>query len=226
MGCGNGAFIEHIYTVIERQTRRGKMLDEYPLFLVGADYNQAALKVTRANLIKADIWAKVIWGDIGQLALLANDLLDNYNIDLKDLLNVRTFLYHNRIWEMPKHFTNDRVSHSTGAFAHRGQLISNSLVEYNLLEHLIKRSSYVQKFGLLMIELHTIAPNLTAANLGNTAPTACDATHGFSDEYIVEIHALHKIAAEAGLFPDTNFFRRFPDAVIATVSINLLKGIG
>ena len=95
MGCGNGAFIEDIYTVIERQTPRGKMLDDYPLFLVGADYNQAALKVTRANLIKADIWAKVIWGDIGQPDLLANDLLENYNIDLKDLLNVRTFLDHN-----------------------------------------------------------------------------------------------------------------------------------
>ncbi|KIA87662.1 class I SAM-dependent methyltransferase [Flavobacterium sp. AED] len=226
MGCGNGAFIEHIYTVIERQTLRGKMLDDYPLFLVGADYNQAALKVTRANLIKADIWAKVIWGDIGQPDLLANDLLENYNIDLKDLLNVRTFLDHNRIWEMPKQITKDRVSHSTGAFAHRGERISNSLVEDNLLEHLNKWSPYVRKFGLLMIELHTIAPNLTAANLGKTAATAYDATHGFSDQYIVEIPVLHKIAAEAGLYPDTNFFRRFPDAAIATVSINLLKGNG
>jgi hypothetical protein len=60
MGCGNGAFIEDIYTVIERQTPRGKMLDDYSLFLVGADYNKVALKVTRANLIKADIWAKII----------------------------------------------------------------------------------------------------------------------------------------------------------------------
>jgi hypothetical protein len=35
------------------------MLDDYPLFLVGADYNQAALKVTQANLIKADIHLKL-----------------------------------------------------------------------------------------------------------------------------------------------------------------------
>ena len=61
---------------------------DYPLFLVGADYNQAALKVTRANLIKADIWAKFIWGDIGHPDLLNSDLQENYNIDLKDLLNV------------------------------------------------------------------------------------------------------------------------------------------
>ncbi len=224
MGCGNGAFLQHIFEVIERQTLRGKMLDEHPLFLVGVDYNQAALKVTRANLIKADIWAKVIWGDIGRPDLLAADLLENYNIDLKDLLNVRTFLDHNRIWEDPQQVTPGRVSHSTGAFAHRGKRIPNHLVEDNLLWHLKKWSPYVDRFGLLLIELHTIDPKLAAAHIGRTSATAYDATHGFSDQYIVEIDVFNKIAAEAGLYPDPDVFRRFPDADTATVSINLLKG--
>lgn len=224
MGCGNGAFLQHIFEVIDRQTLRGKMLDEHPLFLVGADYNQAALKVTRANLIKADIWAKVIWGDIGRPDVLSDDLKENYNIDLKDLLNVRTFLDHNRIWEAPKHIHKDRVSRSSGAFAFRGKRISNNLVEDNLLEHLQKWAPYVRKFGLLLIELHTINPKLTASNLGRTAATAYDATHGFSDQYIVEIDVFNSVASEAGLFPDPTIFRRFPDATTATVSINLLKG--
>ncbi|OIV40428.1 class I SAM-dependent methyltransferase [Flavobacterium johnsoniae] len=224
MGCGNGAFLQHIFEVIDRQTLRGKMLDDYPLFLVGADYNQAALKVTRANLIKADIWAKVIWGDIGRPDLLSDDLRENYNIDLKDLLNVRTFLDHNRIWEDPKHINKNRISKSTGAFAYRGKRISNNLVEDNLLEHLQKWSPYVRKFGLLLIELHTINPKLAAHNLGKTPATAYDATHGFSDQYIVEIDVFNAVAAEAGLFPDQSIFKRFPDADIATVSINLLKG--
>lgn len=224
MGCGNGAFLQHIFEVIERQTLRGKMLDDYPLFLVGADYNQAALKVTRANLIKADIWAKVIWGDIGNPDLLSSDLQENYNIDLKDLLNVRTFLDHNRIWEDPKNKTKDSVSTSTGAFVHRGVRISNNDVEDNLLEHFMKWSPYVRKFGLLIIELHTVAPELTARNLGKTAATAYDATHGFSDQFIVEIEVLRKIAAEAGLHSDDNYFKKYPDTDYATVSINLLKG--
>ena len=224
MGCGNGAFLQHIFEVIDRQTLRGKMLDEHPLFLVGADYNQTALKVTRANLIKADIWAKVIWGDIGRPDVLSDDLKENYNIDLKDLLNVRTFLDHNRIWEDPKHINKDRISKSSGAFAFRGKRISNNLVEDNLLEHLQKWSPYVRKFGLLLIELHTINPKLTAHNLGRTSATAYDATHGFSDQYIVEIDVFNSVASEAGLFPDPTIFRRFPDADTATVSINLLKG--
>lgn len=224
MGCGNGAFLEHIFDVIERQTKRGKMLDDHPLFLVGVDYNEAALKVTRANLIKADIWAKVIWGDIGRPQLLADTLTEDYNIDLKELLNVRTFLDHNRIWEEPKSKTPNRVSTSTGAFAHRGKRISNNDVEDNLLEHLLKWSPFVHKFGLLIIELHTIPPELTAENIGRTAATAYDATHGFSDQYIVEIDVLHKIAAEAGLFSDDKVFTRFPNSDLATVSVNLFKG--
>lgn len=224
MGAGNGAFLQHIFEVIDRQTLRGKMLEEYPLFLVGADYNQAALKVIRANLIKSDIWAKVIWGDIGKPDLLAEDLKKNYNIELSDLLNTRTFLDHNRIWEEPKMITPNRTSTSTGAFVFRGKRISNNLVEDNLLEHLKKWFPYVQKHGLLLIELHTIACELTAKNLGKTPATAYDATHGFSDQYIVEIDVFHKICKEAGLYPDEKVFRKFPDSDLATVSINLLKG--
>jgi len=223
MGCGNGAFIHHIFDVIEHQTKRGKFLDEHPLLLVGADYNQAALKVTRANLIKSDIWAKVIWGDIGMPDILAKDLKEDYNIDLKDLLNVRTFLDHNRIWEMPKINTN-RVSTSSGSYAYQGERISNNLVEESLLEHLKKWKPYVERFGLLMIELHTINPEIASKNIGITAATAYDATHGFSDQYIIEVVVFNAIASEAGLYPDTDYFTKFPNSELATVSVNLLKG--
>src|SRR5690606_3750535 len=124
------------------------------------------------------------------------DLKKNYNIDLADLLNTRTFLDQNRIWEDPKNLTSDRISSSTGAFAFRVKLISNNLVEENLLNHLQKWSPYVQKHGLLLIELHTIAPTLAAQSIGKTATTAYDATHGFSDQYIVEIDVFHKICKE------------------------------
>jgi SAM-dependent methyltransferase len=223
MGCGNGAFLIHLYEVIERQTLRGTMLEEYPLFLVGADYNTAALKVTRANIIQADIWAKLIFGDIGRPDLLAKDLDENYGIQLKELLNVRTFLDHNRIWSTPEVETPNRTSDSTGAFAFRGKRISNTEVEDNLKEHFQKWSPFVEKFGLLVIELHTISPKVTARNIGKTAATAYDATHGFSDQYIVEIEVFHKIAEEAGLFPVERYFTKFPNSELATVSINLLR---
>ena len=224
MGCGNGAFLEHVFEVIEQRTLRGTLLDEHPLFLVGADYNEAALKITRANLIKADIWAKVVWGDIGRPDLLANELNENYGIDLNALLNVRTFLDHNRIWSEPEHTTPNRVSSSTGAFAHRGALISNNRVEDNLLEHFTKWQPYVERFGLLVIELHTVPPDVTAANLGRTPATAYDATHGFSDQYIVEPDVFLRVAAEAGLHAVPEYMNRYPDTDYTTVTVNLFRG--
>ena len=224
MGCGNGAFIQHLFDVIEKHTLRGKMLDEHPLILVGSDYNEAALKITKANLIQADIWAKVIWGDIGKPDLLAKELIENYDVDLKDLLNVRTFLDHNRIYEKPGFTTENRVSESTGAFAFRGERISNNTIEDSLLEHFKKWEPYIKKFGLLVIELHTVPPNITADNLGKTAATAYDATHGFSDQYIVEVDVFNKIINEAGLVANNKLCRKFPDTDYATVTINLLQG--
>lgn len=224
MGCGNGAFLEHLFDVIEQRTLRGKMLDEYPLFMVGADYNQAALKITRANLIKADIWAKIVWGDIGRPDLLDRDLREDYNIELASLLNVRTFLDHNRIWQEPEFSDKSRLSTSSGAFCFRGRRLSNNLVEDNLLEHFKKWSPYVKKFGLLVIELHTINPAITAANLGKTPATAYDATHAFSDQYIVEAEVFLRIASEAGLSPDPKVSTFYPDSGMATVTVNLLKG--
>ena len=221
MGCGNGAFLQHLFSVIESQTYRGTVLDEHPLFLIGADYNEAALKVTRANLIQADIWAKIVWGDIGDPDLLAKDLRDKYNVDLKDLLNVRTFLDHNRIWEQPQQTDGLRTSASTGAYATKGKRINNNLVSESLKLHFQKWAPYVDKFGLLLIELHTVNPELVAQNLGKSAATAYDATHGYSDQYIVEINEFTTVLEEAGLVTDKSQFRKFPNSDLATVSINL-----
>ncbi len=224
MGCGNGAFLQHIFEVISQRTLRGEMLEDYPLLLVGADFNEVALRVTRANLTKADIWAKVTWGNIGRPDLLARDLNENYGIALEDLLNVRTFLDHNRQWEQPKLKLEGRVSQSSGAYSFRGKRLNNNDVEAGLLEHLKCWEPFVRRFGLLVIELHTISPRLAAANIGLTSATAYDATHGYSDQYILEIDVFTKIAADAGLYPDPASFFKFPQSDLATVSINLLKG--
>jgi hypothetical protein len=39
--------------------------------------------------------------------------------------------------------------------------------------------TYVRNFGFTDDKLHTIPPSVTAANIGKTAATAYDATHGF-----------------------------------------------
>ncbi len=223
MGCGNGAFLIHAFDTVATRTKRGELLEDHPLFLVGADYNNAAIKVSRANLIQANVWAKLMWGDIGDPERLSDDLRKQYNIELSELLNVRTFLDHNRVWSAPVEPQPNRLSHSTGAFTHRGVRLSNNHVEDSLMEHFKKWSPYVKKHGLLLIELHSVDPKLVAQNIGRTAATAYEGTHGFSDQYIVELAVFKKIAQEAGLHPVNKYAYRFPDSDLATVSINLLR---
>ncbi|RMA57038.1 class I SAM-dependent methyltransferase [Ulvibacter antarcticus] len=223
MGCGNGAFLIHLFEVIEQRTKRGALLEQYPLFLVGVDYNKTALKVTRANLVKADIWAKVIWGDIGDPLTLETDIRENYNIELSDLLNVRSFLDHNRPWSEPIS-KSELSSSSSGAFASCGKRLSNADVESNLREHFEKWAPFIQKFGLLLIELHTIDSKIAARNIGKTATTAYDATHGFSDQYIVELEVFNKVTKLTGLHSVEKHFSKFPDNELATVSIQYLVG--
>ncbi len=223
VGCGNGAFLKHLFNLIENRTSRGQQLEEHPLLLIGVDYNEAALKITRKNLVQADIWAKVIWGDIGNPQSLSNDLEEKYGINLSDLLNVRTFLDHNRIWEEPSVSENMSLSESTGAYAYRGKRLDNNLVIESLKQHFTKWKPYIDKFGLLLIELHTSDPKLVSKNLGKTAATAYDATHGYSDQYIIELDEYMKAMESIGLLPDEKAFKKFPNSDLATVSINLFK---
>ena len=223
MGCGDGSLLAHIFDVIWNRTERGKILDEHPLFIFGADYNEAAITATRNTLNQADIWAKVVWGDIGDPDQLAELVQEKYDIDLSSLLHVRSFLDHNRIFHKPSQI-HKQGSDSSGAFSYRGERLRNQVVESNLQEHLEKWKPYVSRYGLLVIELHTISPNLTSENIGKTPATAYDATHGFSDQYILELDIFLEVAARAGLKPDPSHQFKFPNSSLATVSINLLKG--
>ena len=224
MGCGNGAFLIHAYNVISLQTLRGAHLEDHPLILVGADFNQSALKVTRRNIIKSEIWAKLVWGDIGDPQSLAQDLKDNFNILLEDLLNVRTFLDHNRIWkDIPKAKRIKTIT-SQGAFAYKGMRINNNALEENLRQHLELWKPYINKFGLLAIELHTISPSLISENLGKTPATAYNATHGYSDQYILELKIFRTLAESVGLQLNQDASCRFPESDLATVSINYFEG--
>lgn len=224
MGCGDGAFLAHIFDVIWEKTARAKMFESHPLFIIGGDYNKASLDVTRDNLKKADVWANVIFGDIGDPGEFAESLKKDYEIELGDLLNVRSFLDHNRQYVAPEKIDEGRESQSTGAFSHRGERITNNAIEQNLVDHLAKWSPHVQKFGLLVLELHTIPPKMAALNVGNTNVTAYDGTHGYSDQYILESEVFLNAAREAGLHPDPRFQARYPDSDLATVTVNLLKG--
>jgi len=221
MGCGDGTFLEHLYSVVKTRTARGQMLDMHPLIIVGADFNKVARRVAKQTLRKANCPTfHVIQGDINRPPQLAADL-DDLGLDIHDLLHVRSFLDHNRPYSPPMDYVmGSRKGKSTGAFTRLGQEIAPDELEENLVRHLRRWAPYVGRFGLLLLELHTLPPELTAANLEKTPAVAYDGTHGFSDQYLVELQVFLDCAREAGLRADPLHACKFPPSELATVSLN------
>lgn len=221
MGCGDGTFLEHLYSVVKNQTARGQVLDKHPLILVGADFNKVARRVAKQTLRKCGIQTfHIISGDINRPAQLAGDL-EQLGLDIHDLLHVRSFLDHNRPYIPPTNYVRGtRAGRSTGAFAHFGEEIPPDELEESLVRHLRRWAPYVGRFGMLVLELHTLPPEVTAANLDRTPAVAYDGTHGFSDQYLVELPIFLDCAREAGLQADPRYQAKFPPSELATVSIN------
>ena len=223
MGCGDGTMLIHLYNVIKNNTIRGRNLNEYPLKVIGADFNKAARLASSINLKDADIKHSILHGDISNPTDYADNLHKQFNLKLNDMLSVRSFLDHNRIYATPKKQFNSNKCNSTGSFSFRGRWIPNKELQQNLIEHFSDWAQYISKYGLLILELHTISPILTSNNLGKTVATAYDATHGYSDQYIIEAEIMLNAAKEAGLIPVEKYSARFPNNKIPTISINLFK---
>jgi hypothetical protein len=221
MGCGDGTFLEHLYFVVKARTARGQVLDKHPLILVGADFNKVARRVAKQTLRKANCPTfHVIPGDINRPPQLAADL-DDLGLDIHDLLHVRSFLDHNRPYSQPMNYAKgSRKGKSTGAFTRLGQEIAPDELEENLVRHLRRWAPYVGRFGLLLLELHTLPPELAAADLEKTPAVAYDGTHGFSDQYLIELDIFLECAREAGLRADPLHACKFPPSDLATVSLN------
>ena len=123
-----------MFTVSLVKTTRGKILSKHPLLIVGADYNKKARVATRDKMNAENITAEIVFGDISDPENLNKMLFEKHGIRLGDLLNTRTFLDHNRIYQKPS--ITELTTKSEGAFAYRGRRIPNNELFQNLNNHL------------------------------------------------------------------------------------------
>ena len=101
--------------------------------------------------------------------------------------------------------------------------MNNYQKKQNLIEHFNKWAPFIKRYGLIVLELHTIESSIAAKNIGNTVSTAYDGTHGFSDQYIVEYDFFLKCAMAAGLEKIDKYSKVFPTLEITTISLNIFK---
>ena len=226
MGSGDGAWLEHVWHLIESRTERGRLMRAFPRderyrpLLVGVDYNAAAREATHARLERAGIPHLVLSGNIDDPEALRAELARR-GIDSRQLLHANSFIIHNRPFSGvrdPRAALERRPAREP-AYAWRGRALPNRDVEQNLVEFFGAWRPLLGPSGMVVIELHD--PEHIAA--GKTL-TSYMLTHGLSDQLTVGIGPFLRAAAEAGLAADQETQRFFPEpAELAAISVSHLQ---
>ncbi|MGD9819157.1 MAG: hypothetical protein AB7V04_10725 [Desulfomonilaceae bacterium] len=201
MGSGDGTLLVELFKAIQKKTIRGRMLESYPLMFVGAEYTEVARRATTEALSKARVanW-KVVLGDIGDPTALAMTL-NNVGVDPKNALHVSKSVIHNRRYKLPEN--HDRVRNfepmSKAVYvATDGSIISPREFECNLVEFFEGWRDLTRKHGMVVIEAHTVDPELVQPKLGQNIVTCMDATHGYSCQYLTEYDTFLRASQAAG----------------------------
>lgn len=212
MGCGDGSLLKRIYQLILTETRRGEVLAEYPLLLIGADYNQQALLATVETL--AGLPYKTIQADIGNPEQFLKDLLAAGVSSPDKVLHIRSFLDHDRPYIAPKNkaqLEQRPEGRSHGVYVdNNGQLIASKTAYQSLVEHLARWSAILGQSGALFLEVHSMAPCSVAQYIDQSENLHFDAYHGFSGQMLADADEFLLAAAESGLFPKLDFSRNYP----------------
>ncbi|MCP4262401.1 MAG: SDR family NAD(P)-dependent oxidoreductase [Planctomycetes bacterium] len=212
MGCGDGSLLKRIYETIRTRTARGKVLDQYPITMLGIDYNQEALVETARTLF--DIPHRVLHGDIGDPERMIVDLVDHGIHDPGTILHIRSFLDHDRPYIQPANLSNmqerTRLGYQGAYVDTNGQSIPPAAMVQSLVEHLRRWFTVASKHGLIILEVHCLEPTTVHAFLEQSESLHFDACQAFSLQHLVEADVFLMTAAEAGLFARPEFFNYYP----------------
>jgi acyl transferase domain-containing protein len=225
MGSGDGTFLKRVYDTVRDKTARGKQLLEYPLTLIGIDLNQVSLDETSRTLTGID--HIVVTGDIGNPGKVVENL-KALGVDPSAVLHIRSFLDHDRPY-IPPADQASLVARSgaryLGAYADRqGNAIPPAAAVQSLVENLQRWAEVVNEHGLIVLEVHCQDPKVIREHIDQTESLYFDAIQGFSQQLLVEADVAMMAAAEAGLFPSRNSFRKFPSFLpYCRITLNLFE---
>lgn len=226
MGCGDGAFLHRVYTFVAANTLRGKNLATHPLLLIGADLNQKALRQTEVTL--KDIPHLTLEGDVAKPDCLLKSLEANGITDPQNILHIRSFLDH----EIPYQGVDNpqaadkRVTTSPRfiSVTDKGGLQNPQHIIQRYVEHFSRWAQASSQHGILILEVHTLPARVVQRYFSSNESFHFDAIHSFSRQNLLDAATFAQVAAEAGLFCDSEFHHRFPRAFPYTrVSLNWFR---
>ncbi|MCD5326707.1 SDR family NAD(P)-dependent oxidoreductase [Chromobacterium piscinae] len=210
VGCGDGTLLRRVYNIILK-TERGRVLHKHPLTLIGVDYNHKALEATNSTL--NDINHLVLHGDIGNPKQIEIDL-EQHIEDVEKVLYVRSFLDHDRPFIEPDSIDQiqqrSHVKYDCISVDKLGSLIPPALAVQSLVDHLIKWSSIRSKYGIIILEVHSLSAGTVAQYVNESENLHFDAYHAFSKQHLVDAPTFLAAAAEAGLVFEEQSSKKYP----------------
>lgn len=224
-GSGDGSLLLDVYRTIATHTQRGKYLDQFPLAVIGVEYNAVAEEATAAKLKDNKIPFFTMQGDISQPEKIASALIDR-GIRLDDVLHVSKSVIHNRIYKKAEksHDLGDWIPRSEAVFIDSdGTLLTDRELALNLVEHFKRWRKLVRKHGMVVIEAHAVPPALIASSVGQNILTSLDSSHGYSHQYLVEKDFFYKAAEVAGYLRETIMERSVPGIGLPVLTVNIFR---
>jgi polyketide synthase PksN len=204
IGCGDGTFLKHLHEAICTKTRRGQSLTQYPLLVIGVDYNQAALIETEKTL--KELPHLTFTGDISDPQQIVNDLRKHGIADPENVLYLRSFLDHNfRYKAAPRARQDfgDELSFMPGSHYvdAKGRAVAGKQILNAWRTHLQRWAVIANRHGLVLLEAHCLPPSLSQRYFERTESFYFDAVHALSGQYLLEAESFFVVAASVGLFP-------------------------
>ena len=225
MGCGDGSLLKRVFEVIKYKSERGKVLDQYPLELIGIDYNEKALVATSKTL--GDIKHIVVQGDIGDPATMEEDLKQHVD-NIENILHIRSFLDHDRPFIQPRDAKAEQARANLdyqGVYVGSdGNVIAAETAVQSLVEHFYKWGQIKSKYGVIILEVHCSGAKTASIYRDECENMHFDAYHAFSRQYLVEADLFLMSAAEVGLIPQLALCKRYPKVLpFSRITLNLFS---
>ncbi|CRK59423.1 hypothetical protein [Alloactinosynnema sp. L-07] len=215
MGCGDGSWLAHLHAIFGDEIR-----------YVGVDISPVALASAREVLAAAGVRDPILLtGEIGDPDAL-RDQLAEHGLRMSDGLHIRSFTDHDRTYRGGGPYA-EVSGWATGAYiGPDGSPLTAVEVEADLVAHLARWAPHVGTHGMVVLEAHCVAPQVTRRNLGALHSVAFDAYHGLSHQYPVEYQSFVRACRLAGLEPTTHLERRYPTSrPFVAVSLNRLTQV-
>lgn len=208
LGCGNGDVLIKTYEYIANNTLRGDMLEEYPLILVGVDYNKIPVETTKQHLKELNVPHEVIYGDIDSPQTIW-DKLSRLGLKPEECLHISKSTIHNKTYTGNCISPNEAIE---SFYTYRDtnlNILNPELVAQDLQNHLKRWQPYIGKFGYLIIEAHNgLDEGFTPYTLNvieKSSMTTLNLSHDLSGQYLVDAKTFEHALVKSGYKLVSNF---------------------